>query len=229
METGLKYPSGIGTPKNQNQKRIPVKAPSAMCNTDRGPTRVSFLQRLVAGDAASWQDFDAAYKPLLRHWLRNHGLGSADTEDLIQEVMLFVAGNLGNFQHNTRTGAFRKWLRSVTVNIARNFLRKRQREADGLAGLYALLTQLEDADSGLSRAFEGDYRRNLLHQLLRRSARGFSAETMSMFRQHVLEGADAARTAEAHGVSRAAVYIAKSRVLGRLREEWAEDFDLEKD
>ena len=199
-----------------------------MDRNDHNPTRISFLQRLVAGDAGTWQDFDAAYKPLLRHWLRNHGLGSADTEDLIQEVMLFVANNLGDFQHNTRTGAFRKWLRNVTVNIARNFLRKRQREADGLAGLYALLAQLEDADSGLSRAFEGDYQRALLHQLLRRSARGFSAETMSMFRQHVLEGVDATETARAHGVSRAAVYIAKSRVLSRLREEWAEGFEMEK-
>lgn len=194
-----------------------------MSHPSQSPTRISFLQRLVVGDPGSWQDFDAAYKPLLRHWLRNQSLDSAHTEDLIQEVMLFVAANLQDFQHNTRTGAFRKWLRSVTVNIARNYVRKHQRGSAELEDIHDLLEQLADADSSVSQAFEWDCQKALLHQLLRRSARGFSAETMSIFRQHVLEGAGVAETAEAHGVSKAAVYIAKSRVLQRLREEWAEE------
>lgn len=188
-------------------------------------THVTFLALLNSGDETAWQDFDATYKPLLRQWLRNTALRDADVEDLIQEVMLFVSSHLQDFEHNTRTGAFRKWLRSVTVNIARNYLRKHGREEVGKGDFQELLDQLEDASSRVSIAFEQDYQRALLRQLLERVKSGFSAETISMFRQYVLEDASVAETAEAHGVSKAAVYVAKSKVMSRLREEWREDFE----
>lgn len=188
-------------------------------------TKITFLGRLSDGNEAAWHDFDAAYKPLLRHWLRNDALSSADVEDLIQEVMLFVATHLDRFEHNTRTGAFRKWLRSVTVNLTRNYLRENRRAQAFPGSLEVLLEQLEDASSRVSVAFEQDYQRALLRQLLRRVELGFSSDTISMFRQYVLEDASVGETAAAHGVTKAAVYVAKSKVMRRLREEWAEEFE----
>lgn len=188
-------------------------------------TRISFLARLVDGDPQTWRDFDAAYKPLLRHWLKNKGLSATDIEDLIQDILLFVSQRLAGFEHNTRTGAFRKWLRSSTVNLARNYARKLQRSDGGLTDLHDLLDELEDPNSRLSRAFEQDYQQALLQQLLRRSATAFTSETMSIFRQYVLEGETVDKTAANHKVSKAAVYIAKSRVLKHLREEWSEQFE----
>lgn len=188
-------------------------------------TRISFLQRLVEGDEPSWRDFNAAYKPLLRHWLRNKALSNTDVEDLVQEVMLFTAKNLQEFDHNTRTGAFRKWLRTVTVNIARNYLRKIQRNDPGLEDLHTFLEQLEDPNSDVSQAFERDYQRALLKQLLEHCAKAFTPETMSIFQHYVLEGKSVEEVAAAHGVSTVSVYAAKSRVLKKLRTEWAEQFE----
>ena len=104
-------------------------------------------------------------------------------------------------------------------------VRNLQRDAPGLADLQQILDQLEDPDSRASRAFDRDYQKALLHQLLRRSAQAFTPQTMSIFRQYVLEDADVMETAQAHNVTKAAVYIAKSRVLQYLREEWAERFE----
>jgi RNA polymerase sigma-70 factor (ECF subfamily) len=189
-------------------------------------TRISFLKCLVHGDESSWREFDAVYKPLLRHWLYDKALSHNDVEDLIQEVMLFVAQQLPTFEHNTRVGAFRKWLRLITVNTARNYLRKNQIFAANATPLQDLLIELEDADSSVSLAFEQDYQRMLLHQLLRRAAKAFAPETMSIFHQYVIEGADVETTAATHQVSKAAVYIAKSRVLKQLREDCAEQFGV---
>ncbi|MDM8565185.1 sigma-70 family RNA polymerase sigma factor [Candidatus Halobeggiatoa sp. HSG11] len=191
-------------------------------------TRISFLERLVDGDECTWRDFDAIYKPLLRHWLKNNALSHADIEDLIQEVMVFVAERLRDFKHNTRTGAFRKWLRIITVNISRNYLRKIQcdnRNSPALVDLQVTLEQLEDPNSSVSIAFERDYQKALLHRMLRRSANAFTPETMNIFHHYVLEGADVVETATAYNVSKAAVYIAKSRVLKKLREEWNDQFE----
>ncbi len=184
-------------------------------------TRTTFLGLLHLGDADAWRDFERASKPLLRRWLSGHALSPDDVEDLIQEVMLFVSNHLEEFDHNTRTGAFRKWLRSITVNLARNHVRKMQRNVAGREPLTLMLNQLEDESSRLSLAFERDYQHALLRQLLRRVEKEFSADTISIFQQYVLREASVSETAETHGVSKAAVYVAKSKVMRRLRETWS--------
>lgn len=188
-------------------------------------TRHTFIGRLGEGDEDAWTDFDAVYKPLLRHWLRDRMCHENDLEDLIQDVMLFVATHLKRFDHNTRTGAFRKWLREVTVNTARNHLRKQGREIRPTESLQRLIEGLQDDASRVSIAFEQDCQKRLLRQVLRRVERHFTRQTISIFRQYALDEASATDTAEAHGVTTAAVYMAKSKVLCRLREEWPEEFE----
>jgi RNA polymerase sigma-70 factor (ECF subfamily) len=184
-------------------------------------TRISYLNRLVSEGQSTWNDFDIVYKPLLRRWLQGQAISDADIEDIIQEVMLFVANHLHRFDHNQRTGAFRKWLRSVTVNITRNYLRKQRHETLSSEDLEQRLGELEDDSSRVTLVFEQDYQRTLMKQVLQRIERGFSPKTISMFHQHVLDGASVQETAASHRVSKAAVYVAKSKVMRRLREEWA--------
>ena len=182
------------------------------------PTRISYLQQLHNGDTRVWRHFAAAIKPLLRRWLSQYALKSEDVEDIVQEVLLFTANNIGQFEHNGRLGAFRKWLRSVTVNITRNHLRKIQREAWGVRELP--LEELDDASSRASIALERDYQKALLNALLKQVETQFSAQTISIFYHHVLQESDAAETAQRHNCSKTAVYVAKSKVLRCLRETW---------
>ena len=192
----------------------------ATVKLDMPTTRLSILDRLAAADQATWSDFDHTYRPLLRRWLQGTALADADVEDIIQEVMVFVAANLNRFDHNHRTGAFRKWLRGVAVNTARNHLRKQRHETLSSEAVQQRLSELEDDSSRVSLAFEQDCQRALIRQLLQRIERGFTPETMSIFRQYVIDGASVQNTASHHGVSKAAVYVAKSKVMRRLREEW---------
>lgn len=189
-------------------------------------TRLSFLDRLASRDQSTWSDFDDTYRPLLHRWLHGNGLSDADVEDLIQEVMLFVASNLDRFDHNHHTGAFRKWLRVVTVNMTRNYLRKRGDQTLSSEELEQRLNDLEDDSSRVSLAFEQDDQRMLVRQLLQRVEPDFSPGTISMFQQYVINGASVQETASSHSVSKAAVYVAKSKVMRRLREEWDATFPV---
>jgi len=191
------------------------------------PTRLTLLARVCGDDQHAWAEFDAVYRPLLRKWLRADPLNEADVEDVVQEVLVFVMHNLPGFDHNLRIGAFRRWLRLSTVNIARNYLRKHARETPYPdPELGSLLAGLEDSDSSVSRAFDLDLRRAFLGCLLNEVAGRFQRQTMDLFRTYVLEQASVEETAARHGVSKAAVYIAKSRVLAALREQgapWGEE------
>src|SRR5262249_12308299 len=90
-------------------------------------TPVSLLERLrLQPDAASWQRLHELYTPLIRDWLRRYALQLPDTDDLTQEVLAVVIRELPNFRHDLRKGAFRRWLRTITVNRLRVFWRSRK-------------------------------------------------------------------------------------------------------
>src|SRR5262245_7996724 len=89
-------------------------------------TSVSLLERLRdRPDGLSWQRLVDLYTPLIRAWLHRDLLPAADADDLVQEVLAVVVRELPHFEHSRRSGAFRSWLRGVTVHRLRDFWRQR--------------------------------------------------------------------------------------------------------
>jgi RNA polymerase sigma-70 factor, ECF subfamily len=185
-------------------------------------TSTSLLERLrEQPDGDAWQRLVRLYTPLLRQWLGRYGLQPSDVDDLTQEVLAVVVRELPQFEHNRRPGAFRRWLRTILVNRLRGFWRARQSRplATGDSDLGRMLEQLEDPESGLSRLWDQEHDRHVLARLLEQIEPEVTPTTWQAFRRVVLEGEDEEAVASALGVSVNAVFIAKSRVLSRLRRE----------
>ena len=182
-------------------------------------TSASLLERLRdRGDAQAWQKLVLLYTPLMRDWLRPAGLQAADADDLTQRVLEVVVRKLPQFQHDGRPGAFRAWLRAITVNLLREFWRTRPPAVQS-AQSAALLEQLEDPAGDLSRWWDAEHNRHILNGLLRLIERDFAANTWRAFRRVVLDDRPADAVAAELGMTVNAVLIAKSRVLSRLRQE----------
>jgi RNA polymerase sigma-70 factor (ECF subfamily) len=187
-------------------------------------TPVSLLERLrLHPDPGSWQRLVALYTPLIRDWLRWHNLQPPDADDLSQDVLTVVVRELPNFQHDLRPGAFRRWLRTVTVNRVRGFWRARQSRpmAVGDSPFEAVLDQLEDAHSDLSRRWDEEHDRHVVRRLLELLEPEFEPATWRAFRALALEGRATRDVAAELGTTTNAVRIAKSRVLSRFRQEIA--------
>ena len=90
-------------------------------------TSASLLDRLRASpDEDAWQRLVEIYTPLIRGWLRRHAtLQPGDADDLVQEVLAVVVRRVKEFRCE-RTGSFRAWLRRITVNCLRDFLKVRR-------------------------------------------------------------------------------------------------------
>jgi RNA polymerase sigma-70 factor (ECF subfamily) len=161
------------------------------------------------------------YTPLIRGWLRRHLLPEVDADDLIQEVLTVVVRELASFRHNGRAGAFRSWLRAVTVYRLRDFWRARRYrpEATGASDFLDKLAQLEDPDSGLSRLWDDEHDRHVIRHLLDVVRPGFERITWQAFEGVMLRGEPSAVVARRLGISVNAVLLAKSRVLARLRRD----------
>ncbi len=184
-------------------------------------TPVSLLERLrLRPDADSWRRLVDLYTPLIRDWLRRQDVQPADVDDLTQEVLGTVARELPHFHHDLRRGAFRRWLRTVTVNRLRNFWRAaRVRPAVGGGAFEEALDCLADPDSDLSRLWDEEHDRHVVRRLLQLIEPEFEPATWRAFRLLVLDGLPARDVAAALGLSVNAVCIAKSRVLSRFRQE----------
>lgn len=184
-------------------------------------TSASLLERARdAADADAWRRLVDLYTPLIRGWLHRQGVRHPNLEDLTQEVLAVLVRELPNFEYSRRPGAFRHWLRTVTVNRLRAFWRAEQtRTAAVGANLDHVLAELEDPHSAPSRLWDEEHDRHVLHRLLELIEPEFTPPTWEAFRRLVLQGQSAAAVAEALSLSVNAVLIAKSRVLRRLREE----------
>ena len=188
------------------------------------PTSQSLLLRARdPADAASWRQLVDLYTPLIRRGVRSYVAQPADADDVVQEVLAALVRELPRFEHNGRPGAFRAWLRAITVNRLRSHWQSRRgpRAAGGDVVLEQL-HQLEDPDSPLSRAWDEEHDRHVVTTLLDAIRLEFQPATWRAFDRTVRDGRPAAEVAAELGISVNAVLIAKSRVLKRLREKGGE-------
>ena len=177
----------------------------------------SLLDRICGGDHGAWRHLLAIYEPLLHHWLRSSALQSSDRDDLTQQVLAVLVRKLPDFRHSGRDGAFRAWLRTVTLHELRDFCRRRAalpelRHTEDLDALPAPLDTL-------ARSWDEEYDQHVLRGLLKLLEDDFNPPTWHAFCRVALDGASPHVVAAETGLSVNAVTLAKSRVLRRLRHE----------
>ena len=177
-------------------------------------TSASLLERLrVSGDQEAWSKLVDLYSPLLLFWARKAGLARADAEDLVQEVFAVLVRKLPQFQYDRGRG-FRNWLRTITLNKWRDVCRRRARRA-GLSD-EPLGDVVEPPPEDLTDA---EYRAQLVARALELIESDFEPTTWRAFQQTAVLGRVPAEVAAELGVTRNVVYLARCRVLRRLRDE----------
>jgi RNA polymerase sigma-70 factor (ECF subfamily) len=186
-------------------------------------TSRSLLVRAQEGGEPAWQRLVELYRPLIRGCLLDRGVAAQDTDDLTQEVLAVLVRELPRFRHAGQAGAFRSWVRQITVNRAREFWRSGRSRAAPVGGSAFLdqLQQLEDSDSLLAQHWNQEHDRHVLRHLLGQMHDEFGPTVIQAFYRLTFDEAAARDVARELGMTVGAVYTAKSRVLARLREEAA--------
>lgn len=178
-------------------------------------TSQTLLGRMKQGrNEADWRRFVDLYTPLLYFWANRNGLQDSDAADLVQEVLSLLVKKLPEFDYDPQK-SFRGWLRTVTLNRLRTLRRRRmehpQSEAAG---------QRHEEPVAYDEGFwEVDYHQHLAARALEIMRDSFETNTWKACWELVVSGRTAAEVGADLGLSEGAVYVAKSRVLKRLREE----------
>ena len=183
-------------------------------------TSPSLIQQLKSKQTDAWQRMAMLYGPVVLHWCRRARIQDADADDIVQEVFRTVAQKIDAFRHDTQQHTFRGWLWKITRNKIGDFMRRQKTSAQPIGGTEGQLrmTDVPFDESSLDEltedGFGGLYQRAL--DLIRVE---FQPKSWTAFWQVVIEGRSAINVAAELDLSPNAVYIAKSRVLSRLREE----------
>lgn len=179
-------------------------------------TSMSLLEQLrQPGDRRAWNRFVELYTPLLLSWARRAGLQDSDAADLVQDVFVTLVQIMPTFTYD-RQKSFRAWLRTIALNKWRDRCEKLARRP------VAAGDKLGDpaGPDELAALWDSEYRQHVAQRALQILQADFQPTTWKAFWEHVVVGRPAPEVARELGMTPGAIYAAKLRILGRLRDEF---------
>ena len=186
------------------------------CSPVTRPSLLVRIRDLENGDA--WKEFVEIYTPLIFGYCPKHGLQEADAADVAQEVMRVAAQAIPEFEYDAQRGKFRGWLFEITRYRLLKFFDKQRRIPQ--AATETTIQRFFDQEPGPDEQarWEEDYRQRLFDWAAEKARPEFQRATWDAFWRTAVESISVKETAGQLGISIGAVYIARSRVMARLRE-----------
>jgi RNA polymerase sigma-70 factor, ECF subfamily len=183
-------------------------------------TRHSLLTRLKdPADIHAWSEFSRIYEGTIYATARRWGMQHADACDIVQNVMQSVAKQMDHWQARYAVGSFRGWLRTVTRNQLINCLESRRNRIHIGADATRAWNQIADSKESLNASVEIEYQREVFQLAAEIVRDEFEEKTWRAFWLCTVESLETPEVASTLNLSHSAVYVAKCRVLARLRTE----------
>jgi RNA polymerase sigma-70 factor (ECF subfamily) len=220
---------------SQNQNRPSDARPSDARPSDPSSLASSLLVRIRLRDERAWQRLAHLYEPIIRAWCRRAGLQEGDAADVAQEVFQAAFTGIDRFRRDAEGQSFRGWLHGITRNKVHDLRRRAAHRPQAVGGtefgrrvaaepapLDAELWggELADESADESAVVSPEERSLLYRRALDLMRTDFAERTWRAFWATTVDGRPAADVAAEMGMTVGAVYVAKSRVLNRLRAEF---------
>ena len=191
------------------------------------PSSISsgLLGRVKVQQPEAWRQLVRLFGPVVYGWCRQSGIQPADAADVVQETFRAVSAGVEKFRRQQPGDSFRGWLWTIARNKIRDHFR-RYRDfpaAEGGTDAQQQWAQIPDTPppstitGGQSGSSQSLTRRGL--KLIRGE---FEDCTWQAFWRTTVDHQPAAEVADELGMTRAAVYQAKYRVMRRIRLELGE-------
>jgi RNA polymerase sigma-70 factor (ECF subfamily) len=194
-------------------------------------TSYSLIARVKdLADGAAWTEFLGIYRPVVYRLARKRGMQDSDAQDVTQRVFLSISQAIEGWEPEPNRAPFRAWLVAVTRNaISKALSRSRPDVGAGASSVLDLLEALPADDSQATAELLLESRREALRWASEQIRAEFSETTWMLFWQTAVKGSSVAEVVAATGRSAGAVYMARFRVLQRLRckvQEISQHWDL---
>jgi len=184
------------------------------------PTRFSLIEKIKdPRDAEAWSEFAEIYYPLVFGICRRKGLQHADATDIAQEVLSRVANAVGNYKHDQPGATFRGWLYRITRNLTVDFFRRQGKDLLAQAPVHEDLQQIQEPSLEESQEFHFAFRKHLFTVVAKVVQHQVHPQTWTAFWKTEIEHLDVTQASVELSMTRGAIYVARSRVIAKLRKE----------
>ena len=146
------------------------------------------------------------------------GLQEADAKEVVQETLLGVAKSIERFQPDGG-GSFRRWLATITRNKMADLLASRsfKERASGNSDVQYWLNQQASEDSQAS-VWDFNQRRQVFAFAAQKVRGQVNEQTWQAFHRTAVLNEDVKQVAIDLQMREGMVYVARSRVMSRLRK-----------
>ena len=176
-------------------------------------TRSSLLDRLTARDENAWEEFFAAYRPVIRDVGAFKGLNDAECDDLVQEVMLRFYRRIGEgFRYDASLARFRTFFNRIVKGCVYDILRRRRSAANPPA---AEVAETDPPDEVLDMLLREKWRNFLRQMAMEELKKTMAVRTFQIFEQ-ALAGRSSAEIAALFKVSPTYVNLIRMRGRGKM-------------
>lgn len=183
-------------------------------------TRSSLLERVRdLNDEEGWDEFTRLYRPMLMGYARRRGLSEDEAEEIAQDCLEVIVGRIRDFR---RRKSFRGWLRRTAENKIRHHLQRKSRyRRDDFRGAAAPHVDPDRPE----QIWERQWNRTHLLYCIAGLKSDFAPHTLQAFDLYVLREWPVEKISAQLGMTANQIYVAKSRVLRRIRERYAETME----
>ncbi|MBL0927315.1 MAG: sigma-70 family RNA polymerase sigma factor [Phycisphaerales bacterium] len=193
-------------------------------------TNTQILESLRdSANNALWQEFDARYRPVLTAFARRRGLSDEDAAEAAQTTLAQFVADYQQGRYDRTRGRLSSWI----IGIANHRIADLRKSAH-----RRMISRGESAIDGAVGGAGGDERADwddsvqkvILERAMAALHHGTRLEerTLRAFDLCAMRGVPAEAAAEQCGMTVAEVYVAKNRVIKKLREivsQMTEEFD----
>ena len=168
-------------------------------------------------NAQLWNDFVSRYHTVVVSFSRSMGLADEDATDVAQQTLLEVVRDYRAGRFDRGKGRLRAWIFGIARHRVLD-LKHRQRRARSVTS-ERTIEELVEQDS-ISQRWDRAEERAIFGEALKMLERDtrIGEETIRAFKLFALEGKDVRAVADVCGISTSQVYVAKHRVMERVRE-----------
>ena len=172
----------------------------------------------TSNDSLAWKSFRDQFYPAIYNFARRLGLADHYAEDAAQETMIAFLKAYRKGLYNREKGRLSNWVFGVARNVVNNQRRRIPKErliSDNNA--TRSWWDLQEDDKAVKHTWDTEWKKIVLERCMLKVRKQVAPNVFEAFTLYALTGKPVDMVAEKLNMTTNAVYIAKSRVLNKLR------------
>jgi RNA polymerase sigma factor (sigma-70 family) len=185
-------------------------------------TRYTLLEKLQNSHSEkNWEEFVQYYSPYIFVIIRRFNVGSQDSEELMQDVLVKLWKNIAKFDHQSYQCRFRTWLGVMIRNTVFNFFQsKATRNSKSNINYEEIIEKLElITEAEVNIISEREWKNHVAKLAWSNIKNNFSLQTQQVFEESIKSDISNPELAKKFTLSESSVRVFKMRVRKAMHKE----------